>query len=342
MSQELTIIQPERSQGLIRQVADTEEIKRSMQEFQQLKAAILSDNDYQSYRQWVRNPNGGGGQYVEKRFTKKSGWKNLAMALGINVEPVGLPLKIDLGDGHYSVTREVKATAPNGRFAVDEGSCDTKEERFKKYQGKGDQRTFVGYEEPKFHDISSTAYTRAANRAISALVGGGEVSAEEVDGGVAIESGPPMLSDGYYNRLLSVAREIDSEAGRIIAELILPKVGRYFSQEDAIQLGKTLKQLATPATVEAEVIPARTQQAAQIFDAPEPEQTNMGAFVSGIGPNNALATVRQLEFLKKQAKERGIGDDELNAMCWDKYGYGTDSLTKSQATQWIDSWKTPV
>jgi hypothetical protein len=257
MSQELTIIQPQEraGQGLIQQVASNEEIKTFMLNFQKLKGAILSDSDYQPYRQWVKNPNGPGGQYVEKRFIKKSGWKNLAMALGISVEPINAPIRTDLGEGHYAITREVKATAPNGRYAVGEGSCDTKEERFKKYQGKGDQRTFVGYEEPKFHDISSTAYTRAANRAISDLVGGGEVSAEEVENEANHYDGPAMLSDGYYNRLLSVAREIDSEAGRVIAELILPKVGRYFSQEDAIALGKELKRLVeTSKAVTAQIV----------------------------------------------------------------------------------------
>lgn len=340
MTTELTIVQPvERGQGLIRQVADTAEIKKAMLEFQQLKGAILSDSDYQPYKQSLKNPATGKYEQVEKRFIKKSGWKNLAMALGISVEPINAPIRTDLGEGHYAITREVKATAPNGRYAVGEGSCDTQEERFKKYEWVNRERTFVGYETPKYHDISSTAYTRAANRAISDLVGGGEVSAEEVetDLGHQLESGPAMLSDTLYNRLIAVASEINSEVGRVIAELILPKVGRYLSQEDAIQLGKTLKQLATPATVEAEVVTERTQQAAQIFDAPEPEQTTMAALTQSVGPNNALATKKQLDFLRDVVtREKQMSDGDLEGECWDKYGYGTNSLTKKQATEFIE------
>lgn len=86
----------------------------------------------------------------------------------------------------------------------------------------------------------------------------------------------------------------------------------------------------------------RTQQAAQIFDAPEPEQTSMPALAQSVGPNNALATKKQLDFLAQVARDRGMSGDQLNALCWEKYGYGIDSLTKSQATQFIDSLKQPV
>jgi hypothetical protein len=92
----------------------------------------------------------------------------------------------------------------------------------------------------------------------------------------------------------------------------------------------------------AEPTPARTQQAAQIFDAPEPEQTSMPALAQSVGPNVALATKRQIDFIYQTGKERGLSEDEIRKRCWDKFGYGMEDLTKAQATQWIDSLKQPV
>ena len=58
-----------------------------------------------------------------------------------------------------------KVTAKNGRTSVASGSCASNE------------RGFAHLE----HDVRSTAHTRAKNRAISDMIGAGEVSAEEVN-----------------------------------------------------------------------------------------------------------------------------------------------------------------
>jgi len=57
-----------------------------------------------------------------------------------------------------------RAIAPNGQYMDGDGACDTWEK---------------GYPDG-YHDTRATAHTRAKNRAISDLVGFGEVSAEEV------------------------------------------------------------------------------------------------------------------------------------------------------------------
>jgi hypothetical protein len=58
----------------------------------------------------------------------------------------------------------VKAISPDGRYAEGFGNCSKFERGFTKHN----------------HDIPSTAMTRAINRAVSDLIGAGEVSAEEI------------------------------------------------------------------------------------------------------------------------------------------------------------------
>jgi hypothetical protein len=62
----------------------------------------------------------------------------------------------------YEIT--IKAIAPNGRFSFGVGSCSSNERKFTHQE----------------HNVRSTAHTRAKNRAISDLVGGGEIFAEEM------------------------------------------------------------------------------------------------------------------------------------------------------------------
>ena len=60
----------------------------------------------------------------------------------------------------------MRATLPNGRFVESDGSCDRRES---------------GKREMSNHSIKATAKTRATNRAISELIGAGDVSADELD-----------------------------------------------------------------------------------------------------------------------------------------------------------------
>jgi hypothetical protein len=97
-------------------------------------------------------------------FLKKSFWRKVATAFNL-VDEIISEEKIEEKAGHYKYKFVVRAIAPNGRSSVGVGMCSTSE---KDYAAKE-------------HDIYSTAHTRAKNRAISDLVGGGEVSAEEID-----------------------------------------------------------------------------------------------------------------------------------------------------------------
>ncbi len=99
-----------------------------------------------------------------KDFRKKSYWRAIATAFNLSLEIRDEKLdEAESGAWGYLVT--YRATAPNGRFADGDGSCFASE--------KSEAQATV-------HNVRAHAHTRAMNRAISNLVGFGEVSAEEV------------------------------------------------------------------------------------------------------------------------------------------------------------------
>lgn len=145
-----------------------EDVVRGMTAYQELLPQLLTDSDYQTAERG-------------KKFVKKSGWRKIARAFGLSVEirsqhverdEEGMPLRANV------VARAVHA--PSGQFSDGDGGCSTAESRFGKPQGR----------QKLENDLLATATTRAKNRAISDLVGMGDVSAEEIDGGGG--GAPPM------------------------------------------------------------------------------------------------------------------------------------------------------
>lgn len=208
---ELTVIEPRGA--LVRPVASTNEIVQNFKLFQEMKNQILDKSDFQSVS--------------GREFIKKSGWRKIAAAFGISLETVE-EKRLELEDGHYGVRYTVRAIAPGGRYTDGVGLCSTDEKRF---SGRND----TGH---KVHDIYSTAYTRAANRAVSDLVGGGEVSYEEAAG----EDNTPQLPEKLYNRLVEVVRgaSFGDEWKQILNTLLIERVGRYLSADQATELGRAL------------------------------------------------------------------------------------------------------
>lgn len=132
--------------------------------YQKLKMAIKDKNDVQI----IEN----------KEFLKKSYWRKLATFFNLNIEIIDEKYE-KLGRTivwHFTV----KATAPNGRSAIGTGSCDAFE-KARLVNGQYVDKYNKIAKPNSIHNIRSTAETRATNRAISNLVGGGEVSAEEVN-----------------------------------------------------------------------------------------------------------------------------------------------------------------
>ena len=161
---------------IVRPLVTKEAALAAWQEYQDLTRAILRAADFQTFREGGR----------EGRFVKKSGWRRLATHYGISLEMVDerlghehdsricarvrFPEQMredrDCGCPVVFARYVVKAVAPNGRAVTAIGLCSTGEKN----------RRFVRQD----HDIATTAYTRAANRAISDMIGAGEISAEEV------------------------------------------------------------------------------------------------------------------------------------------------------------------
>lgn len=139
-------------------------------------------------------------------FRKKGYWRAIAVAFNLTVEPIDERRDVSdtFADGRsnfgYIVT--YRATSAGGRSATGDGSCFAVEKarRFKcpHPEGNNSKRTLHFPQEscPDYdplyqwktlpgqateHNIRSHAHTRAFNRAVSNLVGFGEVSAEEVE-----------------------------------------------------------------------------------------------------------------------------------------------------------------
>jgi hypothetical protein len=141
-----------------------------------------------------------------KKFRKKQYWRGVAVAFNLTIETVEERRVVagQFADGRdnfgYVITK--RATAPNGRTVASDGTCFAVEKarRFKcphphpSWKGKTlhfptsscpdfdpefQWRTLPG--EATEHNVRGHASTRAFNRAVSDLVGFGEVSAEEVD-----------------------------------------------------------------------------------------------------------------------------------------------------------------
>lgn len=141
-----------------------------------------------------------------KPFRKKGYWRAIATAFNISTEPIEERREVssafDDGRDNFGYVVTYRATAPNGRSITGDGSCFAVEKarRFKcphphpTREGKTEHWPHDSCPsfDPAFqwrslpaqateHNIRSHAHTRAFNRAISNLVGFGEVSAEEVD-----------------------------------------------------------------------------------------------------------------------------------------------------------------
>jgi hypothetical protein len=163
------------SSQVVAPVVTPEKAKEAWNMFQATKRALLEGSDYQT----IITKSFKNGQWTseKKPFVKKAGWRKLATAFNLS-DQVIKELRVAYDEMPYRDGKEiamkpgfvwemtVRAIAPNGRFAEGVGSCASNE------------RGFAHVE----HDVRATAMTRAKNRAISDLIGGGEVSAEEMEG----------------------------------------------------------------------------------------------------------------------------------------------------------------
>jgi len=98
----------------------------------------------------------------DKVYIKRSGWQAIALAFNISTRIVEEQREEKEKSFGYRILVEAKAN--NGRTAIGDGACFSNE------------RAFAHLE----HDVHAVAVTRATNRAISNIVGSGEVTADEI------------------------------------------------------------------------------------------------------------------------------------------------------------------
>jgi len=137
---------PAQRGGMVMPVVSAVEAQRAVAAYEALKRALLTDKD-------IHTDKG-------KTYIKRNGWRRIAQAFGISLQLVSEDRIEEAGGYRYAVM--YRAIAPNGQYTDGDGMCSKAE---------------FGRSE---HDVRAKAHTRAKNRAISDLVGGGEVSADEL------------------------------------------------------------------------------------------------------------------------------------------------------------------
>lgn len=140
-----------------------EQLAESFREYQELLPKLLEDSDYQSAGFDKKTGK-------ERKFVKKSGWRKIATAFDLDVVRVSDSVEYDANGSPVRAMAVWRAVSPSGRSMEGDGYCSVDEDRFK----RPDSRKKLE------NDLRATATTRAKNRAISDLVGMGDVSAEEV------------------------------------------------------------------------------------------------------------------------------------------------------------------
>ena len=172
-------------QGIVKPLVSVEEAIKGWQEYLKLNEQLLDKTDYfyyvEYYDEYAKKYKTKGfsrkeeaeefAQRVNKAVItprkKKSAWRKLARFYGLSINLI--EEKKEEENGIVTYTYKVEAVAPNGARMPGVASCSSNEV----YNATD-------------HNIKTTAYTRAVNRAISDLIGGGEVSAEEISGEVEV------------------------------------------------------------------------------------------------------------------------------------------------------------
>ena len=142
-------------------LATPEEVEKAWAAFEAMKARLLVDDDYQAI--------------AGKRYIKRSGFRKIAVYFGLS-DRILEQERIDREDKSFTWRFVVEVRAPNGRTSVGAGMCDSNERKFAHLE----------------HDVLATAHTRAKSRAISDIVAGGAVSAEEME--ATLEEKPAQVS----------------------------------------------------------------------------------------------------------------------------------------------------
>lgn len=179
-AEEVTLVEPStpaEENTLLRPAADIDDVAALYDQFEKVKEKLLTNDDIQTIS--------------GRKFVKKSGWRKIATAFNLSVDSISERVWVE--DGIVKAEAKARATAPNGKSATDVARATSTESNFMEVVGEEDKEDddvlhvdnkWRRIRDPRIvseHDVLTLAVTRAKNRAISDCVGGGDVSAEEVD-----------------------------------------------------------------------------------------------------------------------------------------------------------------
>ena len=157
--------------GIVKPQATPQEVSEALRLYRELRNSCFDKEDVimiTAFGTVTKDPT-----QAVARHVKKSGWRKIALAFNFDwvvAEPV-LTLSEDKWGKFFVYTSTAIVTAPNGRRVYATGACSSRNPFFSKKKGA----EFP----PSPEDIAMMAQTVALNRAISDMVGSGEVSAEE-------------------------------------------------------------------------------------------------------------------------------------------------------------------
>lgn len=153
--------------GLVAPVCSVEESVRIFKEFERAKSKILTSKDIIWFGSDGRPCEEGSGS----PHIKRSGWRKLARFFGLSWDIISISGAISMQNGGYMYKTKVKIWHPAGASVVAEGVVTSKDLFFTK----------GGRKEANEEDVIMKSETVAINRGIDDILGGGEVSAEELE-----------------------------------------------------------------------------------------------------------------------------------------------------------------
>jgi len=262
--QDISLI-PAFKSRVVSPIMTVDEAQEAWAQYQELENTLLTDDDYIYFVQCKIKDRTQSATYMTKadadrgadtwkamgypvtltRRKKKSAFRKMARFFGlsipqqndsaiITIEPLGNShfVKTEKGEGYSVITymdedmdtvkceASVSVMHPGGATMVGLGTCSARER---------------GFTHPD-HDIIATSWTRALNRAISDMVGWGEVSAEEID--AITESNTKPKAQGEPDKGKS------EESKSKVEESVDEKMGLATFLASAFKLGETAESLA--------------------------------------------------------------------------------------------------
>ena len=206
---------------------DTTQVQIAMNRYQDGLKSILNESDYQHFTDKRTGE--------DKSFPMRSAWRKIAFWFNLDLELVSEEIERDGAGNPIRARVKARATHPNGRFAEGDGGCSIRERYFQKAE----------------HDIPATAATRAMNRAISNLVGMGQVSAEEIegdDGAAAPRYGPEATQRDETNLARAVEYLLGEPIPPELIERLATDAGGYLPKIVARAVQLVAAQRSLPST----------------------------------------------------------------------------------------------